>query len=83
MNDHSFSLQPLSPLTPLTNLKITGNITRRFNNLNVRHALLGKLTPLMIPPPAVIPVRQNHLWEEPLGDIKVSKNRVAFVPVGA
>jgi hypothetical protein len=59
MNDHNFSLQPLSPVTPLTDLKITGIITRRFNILTVRHALLGKLTPLMIPPPAVIPVRQT------------------------
>ena len=64
MNDRRFSLQPSSPVTPLTNLKITGSITRSSNTLAIRYALLGKLTTLMIPSPADIPVRKNNLWEE-------------------
>ena len=64
MNEHSFSLQPASLVDPLTNLKISGNIKRHVNTLTVRYVLLGKVTVLVIPPPADIPVRKNRLWKE-------------------
>jgi len=64
MNDHSFSLQPFSPASPLLHLQITGNIGRRANTLAIHYALFGHLPELVIPASADIPARKNHLWEK-------------------
>lgn len=64
MNEQSFSLKPFPLAGLLPDLKITGNINRRFNTLFISYALLGHLTELVIPAPVDMCVRKNALWEE-------------------
>ena len=63
MSQHQFTLQPFSSTNPIADLKITGNIIRADNNLNLNYQLLGDLSQIEIPPIADKPTRQHRLWE--------------------
>ena len=63
INNQIFSLQPFSSANSLSDLKITGNITRQNQILTIKYKLLGNLTELVIPPLASTPIRKNELWQ--------------------
>lgn len=70
MNGH-FCLQQFSPpkskqatASPLSNLKITGDIARRANTLALGYELLDPLAEVVLPPLADKPARKNELWQE-------------------
>jgi len=65
MNDQTFSLQPFASTKPLSNLKITGNIARRANQLGIRCTLFGdNLKEVIVAPPSDIPERKHELWKD-------------------
>jgi hypothetical protein len=64
MRGQNFSLQPFQRTGLQVELKITGSITRRSNNLTICYQLLGSLNELLIPVQADAPARRNRLWEE-------------------
>jgi hypothetical protein len=64
MNDPCFSLQPFPTTGPLPCFQITASIARHSNRFAIRYALLGSLAELVLPAPALIPARQQRLWEE-------------------
>jgi hypothetical protein len=57
----SFFLIPFTPNTAPA-VKITGNIERRHNQLNIEYRLAGQ-TSIVIPKTANTPTRQVDLWE--------------------
>ncbi len=63
MTPHHFTLQPFSSTNPISNIQITGNITRASNNLNLNYQLLGDLSQIEISPIADQPTRQHQLWQ--------------------
>jgi len=64
MNEQSFSLQPFTSTSPLTNCEIVGNITRYHQNLTISYELHSQLTELVIPTAASKPARKHGLWQE-------------------
>jgi hypothetical protein len=64
MNGQDFSLKPFSPISPLLDIELAGNIARAGNILAIRYDLRGDLAKLVIPGPADRPFRRRGLWEE-------------------
>ena len=64
MNSRNFSLTPFLSVGLLSDLEITGSISRSSNTFAVTYTLLGPLSELLIPAPAEMPARKNVLWEE-------------------
>ncbi len=64
MNNQKFSLQPFADGKLLPNLKITGNITRHANQLNLCYVLSGDLAKVAIAPPSNTPKRKHELWQD-------------------
>ena len=48
----------------MSNIKITGKISRVSNRLAIHYELLGHLNDVALPMPADMPARKNALWEE-------------------
>jgi hypothetical protein len=64
MNSRNFSLKPFLPADSLSDIEITGSISRASNTLAITYTLLGPLSELLIPPPAEMPSRKDALWEK-------------------
>ncbi|BAZ66428.1 MAG: DOMON-like domain-containing protein [Pelatocladus maniniholoensis HA4357-MV3] len=64
MNNQKFSLQPFVDGKLLPNFKITGNITRHANQLNLCYVLSGDLEKVAIASPSNTPKRKHELWED-------------------
>lgn len=64
MNKQKFSLQPFPTDKSLPNLKITGNIARYGNQLNLCYTLSGDLEEIAIAPLSDTPQRKHELWED-------------------
>lgn len=63
MSDHSFILKPFAPITNLSNLEITGNITLDNQRLLIRYQILGDISQLEIPQPEKQASRRHELWQ--------------------
>lgn len=59
----------------MSNIKITGKISRVSNRLAIHYELLGHLNDVALPMPADMPARKNALWEETCFEL--------FIAVGA
>lgn len=64
MNDQIFTLEPFSSTKPLSDLKITGSITRRANQLAIRYTLFDELKEVIIAPASDRPARKHELWKD-------------------
>lgn len=64
MSFRRFSLLPFSETGPVSNIQITGEISRLSGRLAIYYELSGHLMKVEIPEPADQPVRRNALWEE-------------------
>jgi hypothetical protein len=64
MIEHTFSLKPFNPATPLPSVTITGSVGRRGPILAIRYELRTELMELDIPAPTPQPTRRHGLWEE-------------------
>lgn len=64
MKEQSFSLQPFTSSSSLSNCAIVGNITRYNHTLAICYELRCPLTQLAIPSPADIRARRDGLWQE-------------------
>ncbi|NDJ20683.1 hypothetical protein GS682_03300 [Nostoc sp. B(2019)] len=64
MNDQIFSLEPFPSTKPLSNLKITGSITRRDHQLAIRYKLFDELKEVIIAPALDRPDRKHELWKD-------------------
>jgi hypothetical protein len=60
----SFTLQPFPGTRPRAPLEITGSISRQGRTLGLRYELRGHLAAVVLPEPAVRPLRRQGLWEE-------------------
>jgi hypothetical protein len=57
-----FILQPFEPFDRYLSLELTGSIERQNNILSLNYLLSGDLSKIVIPPPAILPTRQDELW---------------------
>ena len=64
MKEQGFSLKPFPGDGLLTDLKITGSISRCSNKLVICYELHGPLTEIVIPALTDMPDRRHELWEE-------------------
>jgi len=64
MNGQTFSLKPFADPESLPNFKITGNVARTVNHLNIRYALLGDFKEIIITAPCDTPARKHELWAD-------------------
>jgi hypothetical protein len=63
IKQHNFILQPFPSQDSISELKITGNISRADNNLNLNYQILGNLSQIKIPTATDNPQREDRLWE--------------------
>ncbi len=59
---NNFRLQPF-PAARLPGIEISGKIDRVDSLLSIEYQLVGDLTQIEIPPPAILPTRKFALWE--------------------
>ena len=62
MKQSDFNLKPFA-LNTAPELEITGNISRKHNQLQIKYLLVGNLAAILIPPLSKTPTRQRDLWE--------------------
>lgn len=62
MKQSDFDLKPFA-LNTAPDLEITGNISRKLNQLQIKYLLAGNLAAIVIPPLSKKPIRQANLWE--------------------
>ena len=62
MKQSDFNLKPFV-LNTAPELEITGNISRKHNQLQIKYLLVGNLAAIVIPPLSKVPTRQYDLWE--------------------
>lgn len=64
MMSPGFFLQPFSKELQLSNIMVTGTISRTAGVIGVTYTLHGPLSDIVIPSSSVMPARQKELWEE-------------------
>jgi hypothetical protein len=64
MNEQTFSLELFPSTKLLYDLKITGSITRRANQLAIRYMLFDELKEVIIAPASDRPARKHELWKD-------------------
>lgn len=64
MNEQRFALEPFHAASAVSDIKITGSISRSSNIIDVRFIMFGPLTETEIPGLSKDPQRRNALWEE-------------------
>ena len=62
MKQFNFCLQPFA-LNTAPDVKITGSISCKLNQLQITYLLAGNLAAIVIPPLSKTPTRQYELWE--------------------
>lgn len=62
MKQSDFNLKPFA-LNNAPELEITGNISRKHNQLQIKYLLSGNFAAILIPPLSKTPTRQYDLWE--------------------
>jgi hypothetical protein len=58
------ALQPFRGSTPPPGLELTATVSRQVNVLAIQYSLVGNLSELAIPAPALVPYRKHNLWED-------------------
>ncbi|MBD2342626.1 DOMON-like domain-containing protein [Anabaena subtropica] len=64
MSQQTFSLQPFPSAEILPDVKITGNISRKDNQLAINYQLVGDLKQIIIAQPSNTPARKDELWQD-------------------
>jgi hypothetical protein len=64
MNEQTFSLELFPSTKLLYDLKITGSITRRANQLAIRYMLFDELKEVIIAPASDRSARKHELWKD-------------------
>ncbi|MBE9036543.1 DOMON-like domain-containing protein [aff. Roholtiella sp. LEGE 12411] len=64
MNEQIFSLELFPSTKPLYDLKITGSITRRANQLAIGYMLFDQFKEVIIAPASDRPARKHELWKD-------------------
>jgi hypothetical protein len=62
MSKQSFLLLPF-PRANVPEISITGDISRRKNQLSLHYSVAGKIENILVPSPAPCPSRQDELWK--------------------
>ncbi len=62
MSEQTFSLIPFAD-PHLPEIRITGSISRKRNDLSVRYELTGNIDSLSLPEPSAQPARKDELWK--------------------
>jgi hypothetical protein len=58
------ALQPFRGSTPPPGLELTATVSRQVNVFAIQYSLVGNLSELAIPAPALVPCRKDSLWED-------------------
>ena len=58
------SLQPFTPVQDLPDLRITVDLSRRSNTVELFYSIRGPIKEIVVPAPVETPLRKGGLWEE-------------------